>query len=137
MSTAIVKNKHTEPYSEEFQGEMITIPGGGQIEMDYFDAVSFRGQRPPSIDGDIPLKMIEIERLDDLDQAWICNLCKKEFNSKEELNDHLSDHSSSTVGAKNEVVYECPFCGFEAKNKAGLMAHMRGCNAKSEPAQST
>ena len=39
-----VHNRNTYPYTEEYQGEKLTIPAGKFIEMQEMDAVQFLGQ---------------------------------------------------------------------------------------------
>lgn len=53
MSTMVkVWNDNVHPHKEMFKGVEITIPPGGSVEMDYIEAVEFKGQfTPPKTDG--------------------------------------------------------------------------------------
>lgn len=68
MALVNVWNDNTYPFSQEFKGNKITIPPKSSIEMDYEEAVEFRGLFSPVVkntDG-VPLpesyKMIRVER---------------------------------------------------------------------------
>ena len=47
MPTVKVWNDNRYPHTEKFKGETITIEPGGYVEMDYIDAVDFKGQFTP------------------------------------------------------------------------------------------
>lgn len=44
-----VWNKNTLPHIETFKGDKIEIPAGGSIEMDWEDAIEFKGQFFPMV----------------------------------------------------------------------------------------
>jgi hypothetical protein len=64
---ARVWNRGTKIHREMFKGEKIEIPGGEFVEMDYYDAVAFKGQFVPVVVNDlgqhITEKRIEIEKI--------------------------------------------------------------------------
>lgn len=52
MALAKVWNDNVYPHVEEFKSQKLEIPAGGFIEMDYDEAVMFKGQfKAPIIDG--------------------------------------------------------------------------------------
>lgn len=65
---AIVKvwNRNKYDHTEEFKGQKITIKAGESIEMDYIDAIDFKGQFTPKAPQDATqperfYKMLEVE----------------------------------------------------------------------------
>lgn len=67
MATVKVWNDNKYPHAERFKGTMIEIPPGGHIEMEYEEAVEFKGQftAPLNDNADQPdprhFKMIRVE----------------------------------------------------------------------------
>lgn len=104
-----VYNDNKIDHVENFKGQSFNIPAGGYIEMEREDAVLFRGQFfPPKFNKSgiqeiESMKMIRIQPI--VEQAEESKLEKKEQSKKTEL--------------------VCMKCGFEAKSKAGLSAHIR------------
>lgn len=104
-----VYNDNTHPLSEEFKGETIVIAPGEFIEMDRGEATLFKGQfKTPKflasgVQDPATFKQIRIVPLDD----------------------GVPDAPKRAVES-----YVCQACGFEAKNKAGLTAHIRHNHAE-------
>lgn len=91
MSTVKVWNDGPTPYSEMFRENEISIPKGGHVEMDYFDAVQFLGQyiKPKKLGEGLFAnhKMLRIEgSAPDLKSSkHTCQLCKGDFTTEKEL----------------------------------------------------
>ena len=47
MALAKVWNDNVHPFSQKFNGELITIPPKGYVEMDFYDAHSFKSKGSP------------------------------------------------------------------------------------------
>lgn len=111
-----VYNTHPMGYThkEMFKGNMLEIPAGQFVLMDYEDAVQFRGQFfPIKLRGDntqdpISFKCIKIEADGDLKLAkedlakeatkiYVCHLDGKEFSSKDELEKYVSEKYADRV----------------------------------------
>ncbi len=97
-----VWNRHPDglTHREKFREEMIVIPAGDYVLMDYEDAVLFRGQyfpiktNPDGTHSRDSMKVIHLEREDVIDAKesspkYISQLDGKEFGSESELNAHL------------------------------------------------
>lgn len=111
MNNNIVKvwNKNIHDHKEKFKGEVIFIPAGKYIEMDYDEAVHFRGQYTPivrfknGLQDPISYKMIEIDKNDEQraisfksgrmdeekERIFVCERCAKEFLTKNGLLKHI------------------------------------------------
>lgn len=162
-------NRDRADYTETFKGDKVTIPAGKAIKMSRRDAVQFRGQYGGSADGDptrpkiknlimLPIKEINPDlvagELKDLAapvaKTYICNYDGREFDSQEELDEHLEaikgnrvgkdEAGNLVVGAEPELaevtdMVDCPFCGrIGLKGAAGLQAHLRQCPKVKNPA---
>lgn len=107
MSMVRVYNDNIYEHREKFRGDEIIIPAKGYIEMNAEDAVLFKSQFTPIIrnkggqDDPRGFKMIRI----DYNPADV-----------KQVRD---------VIAESEQELTCQACGFVAKNKAGLAAHIR------------
>lgn len=97
MSLVKVWNDNKYPFSDTFKGDKITIGPGEHIEMDWDDAVEFRGQfYPPEFDGSgnqkaQSFKMIRVEgKPPHYESAkWTCAACGQGFANKQGLDDHV------------------------------------------------
>lgn len=119
MARAKVYNDNKVVWKEEFRGEMLEIPAGGSIEMEYFDAYQFRGQfKAPRKDYDggfLPesQKMIRVEPLDapspELEQHT-CVVCKFKAGGEKVLKAHVEEaHAHLAVTddeAEKEIKYK-------------------------------
>jgi hypothetical protein len=101
---ARVWNSNTEVYSEMFKDKLITIEPGKFVEMDYYDAVQFKGQWPgPAKLGKKFVKMIEVEALPSGDpeaQQFKCNVCPALFLSAKDLEEHSKVHENAKTSTK-------------------------------------
>lgn len=98
-----VWNKHPNglKHTERFRDQMIEIPAGEFILMDYEDAVQFRGQFTPIVRtpmGDIDPKSYKVIELKPHDpnakqaqspKKYVCNMDGREFQSQSELDAYL------------------------------------------------
>lgn len=92
-----VWNDNVHPFEQEFKGEKIKIAARGFVEMDYEDAVQFRGcYYPPRFDGarnQTPesYKMIRVDSpAKQTEQTWqICAACGDRFANQAELDQHV------------------------------------------------
>ena len=101
MPKAKVLNVGKESYSEDFKGKNITIPAGGFIVMELFDATAFKGQYP----GKGKIKQIKVQQIPGNDPQhglFVCNFCGKTFGSDKELLGHSKAHSESPEEIKTE-----------------------------------
>lgn len=114
-------NKNSIVHREKYKGVWIEIPPGKAIEMDYHDAIDFKGQffNPVFSKGGQQtiesMKYLVIDpednkrALDELNQAseekssrvFVCMRCNKEFKSKKALAKHVKDmHVDELVDEK-------------------------------------
>ena len=115
MGLTKVWNDNVHPHTERYKGKMITIAPKSFVEMEYDDAVIFRGQYTPiRVDGaGAPLptsfKMIRLEhapqgaKLDEI----ICQGCGEKQGSLQALTDHIkAKHLDQLVDdeAKEEIL---------------------------------
>lgn len=97
-------------WKESFKGEMLTIPSGKFIEMEFYEAHEFKGQYSPiRILGDETqdprsYKMIRVEKIIEeqgeieVQEIFPCNLCKKKFDSEASLEKHSqSSHADRVI----------------------------------------
>jgi len=107
MSMVRVYNDNIYEHREKFRGETIIIPAGGFVEMDREDAVLFKSQFTPIIrnkggqDDPRGFKKLRIDY------------------------DPSKAGAVLDVAGQDEQERTCQACGFVAKTKAGLAAHMR------------
>ena len=107
-----VYNDNVHPYREKFKGDEIQIPSKGFIEMDYFEAVEFRGSWSPIIvdGGGAPkpesFKMLRIVKPEDVVHEEVkkhqCHSCGKEFETPEVLDKHITEFHASLIADKDE-----------------------------------
>jgi hypothetical protein len=103
MAKAKVLNVGKEEYVEEFKGKTITIPAGGHVVMELYEAAAFKGQYP----GKGKIKQIKIEALPDNKpepEKFVCNLCGKVFLKEVELLEHSKKHDDENKGDEEEPV---------------------------------
>jgi hypothetical protein len=114
MKAATVKvwNRNSFDHKEKFKGSIIEIPAHKFIEMDYDEAVLFRGQffnpqfgkdmvqKPESykwieIDPEDRAKVLKERASDggesDVEKIFPCHVCAKEFRTKNGLLKHIKD----------------------------------------------
>lgn len=111
MPKVKVWNDNVHPYSEVYKGDPISIPAGGCIEMEYDEAIQFRGTFKAPIkdeDGkDKPegYKMIRVDGqapavvLTDL----VCQACKEKFEKQASLDLHLKHAHTDQALEKPET----------------------------------
>lgn len=110
-----VVNNHSEPYTEVFRGETITIPPNGakEIQMGYLKAERFLGQpKPPGEQAP--------------DGTWLST--PKALKIVE-----LSDDERGHKRSEPKPSFSCMLCEFEAQNEAGLKRHMTVKHPDAEP----
>lgn len=115
-----VYNRHPQglTHKERFRGDMIEIPAGSFVEMDYEDAVQFRGQYFPIVmtetQGQDPKSMKVIELVgptgpaaqDTKERVYICHMDGKEFSSKQALEQHLKEKYGDVERVVDETLDE-------------------------------
>jgi uncharacterized C2H2 Zn-finger protein len=102
MNNVRVYNDNVYPYRENFRGNQIDIPPGGYIDMDYYEAIDFRGTYCPikTDGGGKPLaesfKLIRIVQPENFQaedaKRNICNSCGKSFPNAKDLEDHINEN---------------------------------------------
>jgi len=102
MPTVKVWNDNTIAFTEKFKGEQIHIAAGKFLEMDYEEAIEFRGQyHKMEFDGDgtqlrSSYKMIRVENpefgLHEKVSATKCQSCAQLFGSDDELDVHIRQY---------------------------------------------
>lgn len=107
MPVVKVYNDNAHPHKERFKGEMIEIPAGGHIEMEYEEAMDFRGQftgiAPVGPNGAPDarfFKMIRVEKLKEplfKDTSLLNPVTGKVHSSAEELRAVLSEYGHLRV----------------------------------------
>lgn len=111
---AKVWNDNKYPYTEKFRGDTVFIKPGEFVEMDYMDAVQFRGQMN-SIVRDVDgapdpksFKMIRIEQVSeakdnkaDASFANTCQSCSYKAVDQVDLAKHILDLHSDTIAEKS------------------------------------
>ena len=105
MAMVKVWNDNVHPYKEQFRDKNIDIPAKGCIEMEYHEAVLFKGSfSMPILDGDGQhdprgYKMIRVEEPsfaqieDSKVDALLCQACRYLAKSKNDLFDHYKTHA--------------------------------------------
>ena len=131
--TVRLRNKYTEDFSQEWKGKTISIPAGKAIEMEYMEAVAFRGSfggnypsGHPNV-GEPKIKMIDIEEIGEVvvEQEYICNMCGEKFASQDALDAHMKLHKGETDEPVKTDMIKCPMCGKELKNnRDSLKMHL-------------
>lgn len=110
-----VYNMHPNGFThkEIFRGDLITIKANDFVEMDYEDAVQFKGQYFPmksTADGQqdpISYKCIEIKpsekvALVESVTRWVCHLDGKEFSTKQELETYTKSKYADVETLKDD-----------------------------------
>jgi hypothetical protein len=113
-------NPHTD-WVEKFKGDEVKIPRGQSIEMEFYEAHEFKGQFSPikiKADGTQDPrshKMIRVEALnqeqkdevDDGQEVFQCNMCKKIYTTETSLIKHSeakhSDHIVTDPDAEQSI----------------------------------
>lgn len=101
-----VWNRNTYEYRERFKGQEVVIPPNSFVVMNQFEAVEFKSTfvNPRFLKGGVPdpryYKMIVIEPMEDKAR-------------------------DGTAEEKEPESLVCQKCGFEAKSKQGLRAHIK------------
>lgn len=110
---AKVWNDNIYPYSEMFRGDKITIAPGQFIEMDYMDAVQFRGtMNSISYDADgaprpESYKKIRIEEIKDAKPATVedmsldCNVCNYKAKDQVDFAKHVLENHADSLADKS------------------------------------
>jgi hypothetical protein len=133
-----VINTGNQPYTEEYQGEKLTIPPGGSIRMPRRKAVDFLGSfHPmPGAPAGQP-KPLVIKHMGVPDkEKFISPKDGQEFDSHADYVKHLEQFKEEAIKdeetTKPEVkkVYVCPHCDKECGSKAALIKHMRSHDTK-------
>ncbi len=104
---AQVWNDFSKEHVEMFKGDEIRIPAKSFINMNWSDAVQFRGQYTPIIrDGlgnDLKPKMIRLVRVEAVVEEpkdFTCQMDGKSFANQAELDKHIAEnHTESMVDA--------------------------------------
>ena len=117
MGYAKVWNDNIYPYTEVFKKKTITIAPKSYVEMEYEDAVDFRGQfTPVELDGaGVPkptsYKMIRVEKIPETfvekPTEIACQACGMRQVSMEALSDHIKAHHVESMvdkDAKDELL---------------------------------
>jgi len=132
-----VHNRNVYPLEEDFKGQRIYIAPNSHIEMDYEEAVQFRGQyHQPLFDkGGVQdprsYKYIVIDKEDEKriynqrgnvsddekSEKFVCHVCTKEFLSKNGLLKHIRNKHLDVMvdkDAKKELIDDEEIEGNEA-----------------------
>lgn len=107
---ARVWNNSDKEYVERFKNDIIKIPAHGYIEMDFHDAVLFKGQYIPPNEGKNQ-KRITVEKIMRADPNWrpsgfISHIDGKVFATQEELDAHLKANNDKYIPVKNPKLDE-------------------------------
>ncbi len=107
MPLVKVFNDNVHPHKERFKGEMIEIAAGGYVEMEYEEAVDFRGQftgiAPISASGAPDPKFFKMIRVEKLkaplfkDTSLVDPVTGKQHSSAAELRAVLSEYGHLRV----------------------------------------
>lgn len=109
---AKVWNDNKYVHKEKFRGDLITIAPGEFVEMEYHDAVQFKGQMTPiarDVDGaptPQSYKMIRVEAIaekakkEDFDVS-ICQSCSYKAADQVDLAKHILENHSETLAEKS------------------------------------
>lgn len=109
-----VWNDNTYPHKETFRGETIEIGAGQFIEMEYMDAVQFKGQMSPIIrdaDGAPTKKSFKMIRIEEpkvvdakaaaSDADLICQMCSYKAKDQVDLAKHILENHSESFAEKS------------------------------------
>jgi hypothetical protein len=126
--TVRVWNRNQYDHEEKFKGSLVKIPANKCIEMDYDEAILFKGQfynpafgkdmvqKPESykwieIDPDDKAKVLKARSTDggsdETEKVFSCHVCSKDFRTKNGLLKHIKDkHQDLMVDkdAKDELL---------------------------------
>lgn len=107
-----VYNDNSYPYKEMYKGELIDIPAGKYVEMEFEDAVDFKGTYVPiKVDGGgTPLKQsykkIRIVKPADFKnespEFFLCQSCGEKFTSQSELDSHIDSKHLNQMADEDE-----------------------------------
>lgn len=107
MPIVKVYNDNVHPHKERFKGEMIEIPAKGSIDMEYEEAIEFKGQftgLAPLAPNGAPdprfFKMIRVEKLKEplfKDTSLVNPVTGKTHSSAEELRAVLAEYGHLRV----------------------------------------
>lgn len=114
-------NPHTD-WKEMFKGDLVTIPSGKSIDMEFYDAHEFKGQyspiklKPDETQDPKSFKMIRVEKIVENKEAgelevqnvFPCNLCKKVFDSEETLVTHSEKMHADQIVVDEEAEQSAP-----------------------------
>jgi hypothetical protein len=113
METLVkVWNRNTHPFKQKFRGNMIEIPAGGFIEMDFYDAHSFKSKGSPiEKDGQgrfkpESFKKIEVEGRPNFSEQAVVYKCQADgsFHATEEaMIQHSKQYEARRVKDKPKV----------------------------------
>jgi hypothetical protein len=111
---AKVWNDNKWVYTEKFNGDQITIPAGGYIEMEYMEAVQFKGTMNSIIrDADgapkaESFKMIRVEPMGDLNKEaksqvseLVCQACTYKAVDQVDLAKHILENHAESFADKS------------------------------------
>ena len=107
MSTVEVHNLNVHEFKMKFREELITIPPKGFVEMEYDDAVLFRGTMPPKLDRDAD-----------------GNILPTSYQMLRIVQDGSGKRSLHEAKAR-EAELKCLACGFIAIDKQDLHIHTK------------
>lgn len=108
MAMCRVFNKHPDglTHREKFREQMIEIPAGGYVEMDYEDAVLFKGQffpmktnadGTPSREGFKCILLEPVGKPEPVAEKFISQIDGKEFATQAELSAHIKQFQDLVV----------------------------------------
>ena len=95
-----VWNDNEHPFTDNFKGDVVTIPPKKYVEMEYYEAHEFKGKYSPiKVDGDnqpLPtsFKMIRIEKMgapEVINLGVTCQACGKTYESQGVLDVHIDE----------------------------------------------
>jgi len=110
MGLVKVHNLNDFDYSEKYNGQMIVIPAGEYIKMEYFEAEQFLAKKPP----------IWQDKSGGLDPRCLKHL-KIDEDDKKLLYEEMHDNPSS----ESEKAYVCHACFKEFRTQKGLLKHIK------------
>lgn len=110
MALVKVWNDNKYPHTERFKGTMLTIPAGGSIEMEFEEAMEFKGQFTAPIRGNDEqpdpryFKMIRVERPKVLDvkvDPLVCHADGTKAENQDDLAKRLEHYRHLKVEDSN------------------------------------
>jgi len=117
MPKVKVWNLNTHPYQETFKGDLIKIEAGGFVEMEYDEAIQFKGTfKPPVKDADgndqpEGYKMIKVDppggaAVVPVVTEHVCTLCKEKFQTEKSLILHASSEHKDQIHVDEAIEAE-------------------------------